>query len=98
MKVIHVLKVSQQEEELKILKEYRLQSKEFSNYSTVWELDNSLGTPQTIQKYLDSTFLTSCVESFGKTLHHSDLVPFDFWLFPKLKLQLKGKIFETVQD
>ena len=27
-----------------------------------------------------------------------DLVPFDFWLFPKLKSPLKGKRFQTVDE
>ena len=27
-----------------------------------------------------------------------DLVPYDFWLFPKLKLLLIGKIFQTIDE
>jgi transposase len=27
-----------------------------------------------------------------------DLAPCDFWLFPKLKMTLKGKRFETIED
>ena len=26
------------------------------------------------------------------------LVPYDFWLFPKLKSPLRGKIFQTVNE
>ena len=38
---------------------------------------------------------------FSKTSSHpgdsgTDLAPWDFWLFPKLKLPLKGKRFQTV--
>ena len=27
-----------------------------------------------------------------------DLVPYDFWLFPKLKLPLKGKRFQAIDE
>jgi hypothetical protein len=27
-----------------------------------------------------------------------DLAPCDFWLFPKLKMTMKGKRFELIQD
>jgi len=27
-----------------------------------------------------------------------DLAPCDFWLFPKVKMTVKGKIFESIQD
>ena len=43
---------------------------------------------------------------FGEILHHpvtqfpysQDLVPCDFWLFPKLKSPLKGKRFQTLYE
>ena len=28
----------------------------------------------------------------------SDLAPCDFWLFPKVKMNLNGKCFESIQD
>ena len=52
----------------------------------------------------------SCIVShakfFGKTSNHPgdsapyspDLVPCDFWSFPKLKLPLKGKVFQTISE
>ena len=30
--------------------------------------------------------------------HSSGLVPYDFWIFPKVKITMKGKSFETIQD
>ena len=50
--------------------------------------------------------ITSRAEIFGKTSHHPsdsgphcpDLVPCDFWLFPKLKSSMKGKRFQTISD
>jgi len=27
-----------------------------------------------------------------------DLAPYDFWLFPKVKMTMKGKSFESIQD
>ena len=50
--------------------------------------------------------ITSYVEFFGKTSNHPgdsaphspDLVPCDFWLFPKLKSPLKGKRFQTIDE
>jgi len=27
-----------------------------------------------------------------------DLAPYDFWLFPKVKITMKGKRFESIQD
>ena len=32
------------------------------------------------------------------TTNEPDLVPWDFWLFPKLKSTLKGKRFQTVNE
>ena len=40
--------------------------------------------------------VTSHSEFFSKTSNHPDLVPCDFWLFPKLKSPLKGKRFQTI--
>ena len=50
--------------------------------------------------------ITSHAEFFGETSNHSgdsapcipDLVPFNFWLFPKLKSPLKGKRFQTIDE
>ena len=50
--------------------------------------------------------ITSPAECFSKTSNHPmtqspycpDLAPCDFWLFPKLKLPLKGKRFQTVNE
>ena len=50
--------------------------------------------------------ITSCAEFFGETSNHSgdsapyspDLVPCNFWLFPKLKSPLKGKRFQTIDE
>ena len=50
--------------------------------------------------------VTSHAEFFGETSnrpgdstpHSPDLVPCDFWLFPKLKSPLKGKRFQTVSE
>ena len=49
--------------------------------------------------------IMSCAEFFGETSNHRgdsapyspDLVPCNFWLFPKLKSPLKGKRFQTVE-
>jgi hypothetical protein len=30
--------------------------------------------------------------------HSPDLAPCDFWLFPKVKMTMKGKRFESIQD
>jgi hypothetical protein len=51
-------------------------------------------------------FFSSRAGFCGKTLHQPglsapyipDLAPCDFWLFPKLKSQLKGKIFQTAHE
>ena len=48
----------------------------------------------------------SYAECFGETSNHPgdsapyspDLVPCNFWLFPKLKPPLKGKRFQTVSS
>ena len=45
----------------------------------------------------------SYAELFGETSNHlapygPDLVPCDFWLFPKLKSPLKGKRFQTIDE
>ena len=50
--------------------------------------------------------ITSHAELFGETSsqlgasapYGSDLVPYDFWLFSKLKSPLKGKRFQTVDE
>ena len=50
--------------------------------------------------------ITSCAEFFGETSTHqvteppysTDLVPSNFWLFPKLKSPLKGKRFQTIDE
>ena len=50
--------------------------------------------------------ITSHEDFFGETSNHpgdsalyiSDLVPRDFWLFPKLTSPLKGKRFQTVDE
>ena len=50
--------------------------------------------------------ITYCAEFFGKISNHPgdsppyspDLVPCNFWLFPKLKSPLKGKRFQTVNE
>ena len=50
--------------------------------------------------------ITFCAEFFGKTSNHTgdsatyspDLVPCDFWIFPKLKSPLKGKRFQTIGE
>ena len=50
--------------------------------------------------------ITSRVELFGETSNHPDdqpsyspdLVPSDFWLFPKLKSPLKWKRFQTIDE
>ena len=50
--------------------------------------------------------ITSHAKIFGETLNHPDdsapyspdLVPCDFWLFPKGQSPLKGKRFQTVSD
>ena len=50
--------------------------------------------------------ITSWAEFFGKTSNHPgdspfyspDLVPSDFWLFPKLKFPSKGKRFQTIDE
>ena len=50
--------------------------------------------------------ITSCVKFFGKTSSHPgdlapyspDLVPCNFWLFPKLKSSLRGKRFQTIDE
>ena len=52
------------------------------------------------------SYITSYAEFFGKTSNHTgdsapyspDLVPCDFWLFPKLKSPLKGKRFHTINE
>ena len=46
--------------------------------------------------------ITSHAEVFGKTSNHpgalGNLVPRDFWLFPKLKSPLKGKRFQIISE
>ena len=50
--------------------------------------------------------ITSCAKFFSKTINHPmiqppyspDLVPCDFWLFPKWKSPLKGKRFQTLDE
>ena len=50
--------------------------------------------------------ILSCAEFFGEISNHPgdsapyspDLVPYDFWLFPKLKSPLKGKRFQTIDE
>ena len=50
--------------------------------------------------------ITSCAEFFGETSNHPgdsapyslDLVPCDFWLFPKVQPPLKGKRFQAIDE
>ena len=54
----------------------------------------------------DCSWLTPSAEFFGETSNHLgdsapvklNLVPCDFWLFPKLKSTLKGKRFQTIDE
>ena len=58
------------------------------------------------QLHHNNMHLVSC-RAFGKTPNHpgdsathhsSDLVPCDFWLFPKLKSPLKGNRFQIINE
>jgi hypothetical protein len=42
--------------------------------------------------------LTSDDETFLSRVITGDLVPCDFFLFPKIKLQLKGRRFDTIEE
>ena len=47
-----------------------------------------------MQSFLTKHQITQVIQP----LYSPDLVPCDFWLFPKLKSPLKGKSFQTVDE
>jgi hypothetical protein len=46
----------------------------------------------------DPTFLKKIVTGDESWVYSQDLTPSDFWLFPTLKMGLKGRRFATMKD
>jgi len=53
-----------------------------------------LTVEQKEQKFLSNEHITPCPHP----PYSPDLAPCDFWLFPKVKITMKGKGFESIQD
>ena len=81
-------------------------SVKFEHFSSeaVWMIQKAMGNWWLAGS---SQYIHSCFppheEFFGETSNHlapygPDLVPCDFWLFPKLKSPLKGKRFQTTDE
>ena len=61
-----------------------------------WQLyhNTSAHASHLVQSFLEKYQITQVTQ-----FHYSpDLVSHDFWLFPKLKLPLKGKKFQTINN
>jgi len=50
-------------------------------------------TSHLVQQFLSNKNITACLHP----LYSPDLAPCDFWLFPKVKMTVKGKRFESIQ-
>jgi len=53
-----------------------------------------LTAEQKEQQFLSNKHITVCPHP----PYSPDLAPCDFWLFPKVKMTMKGKCFELIQD
>ena len=83
---------------------------EHSSTETIWMIQKAaaMGSWWLAASSRQCTFscIMSRAEFFGETSNHPgdsapyspDLVPCDFWLFPKLKSPIKGKRFQTIDE
>ena len=81
-----------------------------SSMETIWMVEKAAALGHwrlaTSSRQCNHSRITSCAECFGETSDHPgdsapyipDLAPCDFWLLPKLKSPLKGRIFQTVNE
>ena len=61
-----------------------------------WQLHHN--TPDHASHLVQGFLVKHQITQMTQPLYSPDLVPCDFWLFPKLKSPLKGKRFQTVND
>ena len=62
-----------------------------------WQLHHD-NTPTHISHLVQSFLAKHQITQVTQPPYSPDLVPCDFWLFPKLKSPLKGKRFQTVDE
>ena len=64
--------------------------------TAAWQLHHNTSThaPRLMQRFLTKHQITQVTQA----PYSPDLVPCNFWLFPKLKSPLKGKRFQTVNE
>ena len=62
-----------------------------------WQLHQD-NTPTHASCLMKSFLVKHQITQVTQPCYSPDLVPCDFWLFPKLKLPLKGKRFQTINE
>ena len=62
-----------------------------------WQLKHD-NAPTHASHPVQSVLVKHQITQVTQPSYSLDLVPYDFWLFPKLKLPLKGKIFQTIDE
>ena len=62
-----------------------------------WQLHHD-NTPGQASYLVQSILVKHQITQVTHPCYNSDLVPCNFWLFPKLKLPLKGKRFHTINE
>ena len=62
-----------------------------------WQLHHD-NTPGQASYLVQSILVKHQITQVTHPRYNSDLVPCNFWLFPKLKLPLKGKRFHTINE
>ena len=62
-----------------------------------WQLHHD-NVPTHASHLLQSVLAKHLITQMTQPRYSSDLVPCNFWLFPKLKSHLKGKRFQTVNE
>ena len=62
-----------------------------------WQLHHD-NAPAPASHLMQSFLVKHQITQVTQPPYSSDLVPCDFWLFPKLKSRLKGKRFQTIDE
>ena len=62
-----------------------------------WQLHHN-NVPAHASRFLQSFLAKHQIIQVTQPHYSLDLVPFDFWLFPKFKSPLKGKRFQTINE
>ena len=62
-----------------------------------WQLHHD-NVPTYVSHLMQSFLVKPQITQVTQPIYRPDLVPCDFWLFPKLKSPLKGKRFHTIDE